>query len=74
MPTVQVDWGWRVVDESIEWPTTNIVDDSGCNAIDEGPEIVAIHEWDDAITWCYGNEKPLPKDLKELLGEPDWEI
>ncbi len=65
---------------NVGWATTPdieyvVVDDVADTSVDEGPETVTIHGWDDAVVWYDGQMKSkLPKDLREALGEPDWEI
>ena len=80
MPTVTMN--------GTEYMTVDTAEILAEDAIVEGPEIININfasympgggsstEWDDAIVWYYGHQKPerIAKNLREALGEPDWEI
>jgi hypothetical protein len=56
------------------WSTT-YYDDNSYIIADDTSSAVNFSNGEPGTLWYYMDEKPkIAKDLKELLGEPDWEI
>jgi hypothetical protein len=65
MPTVTIAGGWT---------------DSGTTPEPVEGDLIEASDWGESVVWYntldldLGKTPRIAKDLKELLGEPDWEI